>query len=198
MDSLAALVECGVLYVVAPVWLLAGFADFSCHRILRIEGSAGVRESSLHLLMLAQLGVAALAALLLDLTAAVFALMLVACLAHEVTTCLDLAYAESRREIPWYEQWVHGVQQAMPWAWLAGWMLVQAPQALALFGLGEAAPVWELRAKDPPISPVYLGTFLTAAALLVCGPFAYEWWRCWRAAETPGPTAPSRGLPTGP
>lgn len=187
MSSLAALIECGLLYVVAPAWLLAGFADSSCHRALRIEHSAGVRESLLHLLMIGQLAVAAAGAVLLDLTAGLFAVMLVACLAHEVTTCVDLAYAESRRRIPWFEQWVHGLQQALPWAWLAGWMLVEAPQALALFGLGDASPVWELRLKDPPLSPSYLVVFFTAAAGLVCAPFLHELWRCWRAEARPSP-----------
>lgn len=184
MPSLAALIECGLLYVVAPAWLIAGFADASCHRALRIEHSAGLRESLLHLLMIAQLAVAAAGALLLDPTAGLFAVMLVACIAHEATTCVDLAYAESHRRIPWFEQWVHGLQQALPWAWLAGWMLVQAPQALALFGLGDVAPVWELRPRTPPLSPYYLAAFFTAAAALVGGPFAYEWWRCWRTPAT--------------
>jgi hypothetical protein len=187
MPSLAALVECGLLYVVAPAWLLAGLADASCHRALRIEQSAGLRESLLHLLMIAQLAVAAAGALLLDLTAGLFTVMLVACLFHEATTCVDLAYAESHRRIPWFEQWVHGLQQALPWAWLAGWMLVGAPQALALFGLGDAAPVWELRLRNPPLPPPYLMAFFTAAAVLVGGPFAYESWRCWRAPATSSP-----------
>ena len=31
----------GLLYVVAPVWLLAGLADAVCHRVMRIEHNAG-------------------------------------------------------------------------------------------------------------------------------------------------------------
>jgi hypothetical protein len=184
--SLAALVEGGLLYVLAPVWLLAGFADFACHRILRIEHTAGVRESMLHLLMLAQLGVAILCALLLETTALVFAVMLAACLAHEITTCADLAYAERRRRIPWFEQWVHALQQSFPWAWLVGWMIVQAPQALALVGLGEVAPVWELRPRQPALPMAYLLTFFSGAAVLVVAPFAYEFWRCARADKPTG------------
>lgn len=184
MDSPAALLQFGLLYVLAPIWLLAGFADFACHRVLRIEYSAGVRESLLHLLMLAQLGVAILCALLLEPTALVFAVMLAACLAHEATTCADLAYAGSHRRIPWFEQWVHALQQSFPWAWLAGWMVVQAPQALALFGLGESAPIWELRLRQPQFPMAYLVTFFAGAAVLIVGPFAYEFWRCARAGTT--------------
>lgn len=181
MESAQILVEQGLLYVVAPVWLLAGLADAVCHRVMRIEHSAGVRESLLHLLMLAQLSVAALSPLLLQPTAAVFALMLIACLAHEATTCADLAWAASHRPVPWFEQWVHGVQQAMPWAWLTGWMIVYAPQALALLGLGGESRDWGLRPRQEPLPAGYVAAFLASSLLLVVLPFAYEWWRCWRA-----------------
>jgi len=187
LNTPAALIECGLLYFLAPLWLLAGAADFACHRVLHIEYSAGVRESLLHLLMLAQLAVAVLCALLLEPTALVFAIMLAACLAHEATTCADLAYAEKRRRIPWFEQWVHALQQSFPWAWLAGWMLVHSPQALAFIGLGEAAPVWELRLRQPPLPMTYLVAFCAGAALLIVAPFTYELWRCVRAGKSARP-----------
>ena len=49
----------------APVWLLAGLADYTCHRLQHIERNAGVRESALHVLMLAELGVGIFVALFL-------------------------------------------------------------------------------------------------------------------------------------
>ena len=182
------LVELGLLYLVAPLWMLAGLADSVCHRVMRIEHNAGVRESLLHLLMLAQLSVAALGPLLLQPTAAVFGLMLIACMAHEATTCADLAWAASHRRVPWFEQWVHGVQQAMPWAWLAGWMIVYAPQGLALFGLGGESPDWSLRPRQERLPAGYIAAFLGGSLLLVVLPFAYEWWRCRRARAHPEAT----------
>jgi hypothetical protein len=162
--------------------MLAGLADSACHRVMRIEHSAGLGESLLHLLMLAQLGVAILAPLFLDLTAAVLALMLVGCLAHEVTMCADLAYAVTRRQVPWFEQWVHGLQQAMPWAWTAGWMLLGGSQALALLGLGDAAPDWDLRLRSPQLPAAYLMSVIAGAIVFVWLPFLYEGWRCKRVA----------------
>ena len=41
----------------------------------------------------------------------------------------DLAYAQSRRPIPWFEQWVHGLQQALPWIAFAALVLLHWPQA---------------------------------------------------------------------
>ena len=182
-ESLPSLLAFGLLYVVLPFWMLAGLADFACHRDLRIEHNAGLGESLLHLLMLAELAVAILAPLFLDLTATVFAVMLIGCIAHEVTMCADLAYANSRRRVPWFEQWVHGLQQAMPWAWISGWMLLGGPQALALLGLGDEVPDWSLRLRSPSLPAPYLVAVLAGAAVLVWLPFLYECWRCQREAR---------------
>ena len=181
MDATAALLDSALLGILAPVWLLAGAADWACHRAQRIEHSAGLRESALHLAMLAELGVAVLVALLLEITAAALLLMLVACIAHELTTWADLAWASSKRTVPWYEQAVHGLQQVLPWAGLAGLAILHPEPALALVGLGDASAPWSLRWKDAPLPGAYLAGFLGAALVLVVGPFAAEFVRCWRA-----------------
>ena len=95
-----------LLYVVLPVWVLAGCADYLCHRAMRIEVTAGWRESALHWLMLVELGIGVGAVLLLQLNAAVIALFAAACVLHEITLWSDLAYANAHRQIPAIEQWV--------------------------------------------------------------------------------------------
>ncbi|MBG6082139.1 diguanylate cyclase [Rubrivivax gelatinosus] len=180
MDDTRTLLQAALLGVLAPVWMLAGSADWLCHRLQRIEASAGLRESALHLAMLAELGVAVLVALLLEASAAALALMFAACVAHELTTWADLAYADTRRDIPWYEQLVHGLQQVLPWAALAGIVVLDAGQALAALGLGREAADWSLRWKAEPLPGWYLAAFFGASLLLVLGPFAAEFRRCWR------------------
>jgi hypothetical protein len=176
----AALLQGALLGVLAPVWMLAGSADWLCHRVQRIETSTGLRESALHLLMLAELGVAVLVALFLETTAAALALMLAACVAHELTTWADLAYADTRRDIPWYEQLVHGLQQVLPWAAFAGIAVLSGDQALAALGRGSEAADWSLRWKAEPLPAWYLASFFGASLLLVLGPFVAEFWLCWR------------------
>ncbi|MGC4079799.1 MAG: diguanylate cyclase [Rubrivivax sp.] len=185
MDDTRTLLQLALLGVLAPVWILAGAADWLCHRVQRIEASAGLRESALHLAMLAELGVAVLVALLAEASAAALALMLAACVAHELTTWADLAYAEARRGIPWYEQLVHGLQQVLPWAAFAGIVLLNADQALAALGRGHEAADWSLRWKAEPLPGGYLAAFFGASLLLVLAPFAAEFRRCWH-------TRPSR------
>ncbi len=178
MDPASAVLEQALLFGVAPLWILAGTADFACHRVLHIEQSTGARESLLHLLMILELAVAALCPLLFQPNALLFMLMLVACIAHELTVWADLSYAEHRRRVPWFEQWVHALQQSLPWAWLGGWMLSNVPQTLALFGAGDVAPAWSLQSRQAPLPGGYLLAFIVASALLVTGPFLYELWRC--------------------
>ena len=56
-DPTAVALEAVLLYGVLPLWLLAGFGDWLCHRVQRIEHSTGLKESLLHLAMIAELGI---------------------------------------------------------------------------------------------------------------------------------------------
>src|SRR5690606_36994995 len=55
-----------LLYFLLPLWLLAGFADWLCHRRARISLNAGPKESLLHLLMLLEVSVPLLLALFFE------------------------------------------------------------------------------------------------------------------------------------
>src|SRR3954470_16579939 len=88
-----------LLYFIMPVWFLAGVADYLCHRATDIEHTAGPKESLLHLLMFAEVAVPLLMCLFLDINALVFAIMIVAFLAHEATALWDVSYAIKRRYV---------------------------------------------------------------------------------------------------
>jgi hypothetical protein len=45
-----------LVYVVLPLWVIAGFADYLCHRASNIGHANGMRESIIHWLMLAEVG----------------------------------------------------------------------------------------------------------------------------------------------
>src|SRR5438874_9621319 len=53
-----------LMYVVLPLWLAAGFADYICHRASHIERTSGWKESMLHLVQFGEMAVPVLAALL--------------------------------------------------------------------------------------------------------------------------------------
>jgi hypothetical protein len=120
--------------------------------------------------------------------------MLAACIAHELTLWWDLAYASARRVIPPIEQWVHGVQLALPWV---GWFSLAAlhpTQALALLDPAGGAADWRLQWKTHPLPAHTVAAVLAGAAVLVLLPFAQELWRCLHARKTElRPASPPSG-----
>lgn len=188
-DATAAFLQQLLLWVVLPGWVASGVADWYCHKVERIEHSAGFPESLLHLAMLGELGLGVLAAAVLEINAAVLWLLLVLCVLHEATMLVDLAYAARRRRIPVAEQWVHGVQQAAPWFALLLLAAIHHPQALAAIGLGAATPDWQWRFKTPPLPPAAWG-LVGLGGLVLVGCFVGEASRSWRERH-----APARALP---
>ncbi len=170
-----------LMYFVVPVWLMAGFADWLCHRATNIETTSGAKESVLHLLLFAEVAGPFLAALLLDINALVLAFMIVMFFVHEATTLWDLSYAVNLREITPIEQHVHSYLEMMP---LMGVLLVAArhwPQFLALFGFGDEAPRFDIALKAPPLPLAYIISALVAALLFAVLPYTEELWRGLRA-----------------
>lgn len=178
MDATAHLLERLLLGALLPVWMLAGLADWACHRRERIEASAGWRESALHLLMIGELGLAVVLLLWWQVTATVLLLVLAACVLHEITLWCDLTYASTKRVIPPIEQWVHGLQMGLPWLGLLTLCIAYRGQALAILGLGGEAVDWGLRLRDPPVPAEAKAAVLAGAALAVVLPFLQEWQRC--------------------
>jgi hypothetical protein len=90
----------GVLkYFLLPLWIAAGFGDYLCHRATNIATTSGPKESLLHLLQFAEMAVAVLAAMFLEINSFVLLVMLICFLLHEATALWDLSYASSTREI---------------------------------------------------------------------------------------------------
>lgn len=166
-----------LLYFILPLWLLAGLADWACHRASDIAHTAGPAESALHLLMFAEIAVPLLACLLLEINALVFAVMLAAFVLHEATALLDVSYAQKRRYISPFEQHVHSFLELLPL--MAGVLvaLLHWDAFLSLFGLSAAPADWTPRLKEPPLPAEYIAALLGAAVLLEAGPYLEELWR---------------------
>jgi hypothetical protein len=194
LDATARLLQELLLFGLIPVWLLAGFGDWLLHRRQCIESVVGWREPALHLLMVAELGTAVLAVLLLQITAAVLVLLLLACIAHEVTLWSDLAYAAARRNIPVPEQWVHGLQIVLPWAGLVLLAVIHHDVVTALLVDGPAAVDWSVRLKEPPLPATHVLGVVLGGVTLVGLPFFGELLRGLRAAHRAAVHAPHERL----
>ncbi len=166
-------------YGVLPAWLVAGGADWLCHRRTDIAHTSGPRESVFHLVLFLQIAVPALLALWLQISTALLAIMALGVLAHMVTSWWDTSFAQPRRHIAPIEQQVHS------------WLEMLPLFALILAGLLHpdqfTAPDWTLQARAEPVRPwnVLVPLGFGAALALICE----ELVRGLRASRA-NPTAP--------
>jgi hypothetical protein len=173
-----------LMYIIMPVWSIAGFLDWLWHRQTKIETTSGVKESIMHLLMMAEAGAPILTGLFLEMNAGALALMGAGWLIHDLTVAWDVSYTASRRIIYPREQHTHGYMQTIPFDIVAVLACLHPEQSLALFGLGKEKPDFKLRFRKPPV-PLKDFAAIVACMGLVSGlPHVEELWRCYRAQQS--------------
>lgn len=168
-----------LLFILIPIWLIAGFFDWISHRRTDISHTSGLAESRLHILMLGEVGLPILAGLFLDINAGVLAFMAFCLIAHEATAWWDLHYSSPRREIPPFEQMVHSFQEVIPLAAFACVAMLHWNQFAALLMLSADAR-FALEGKRDALPASYLVAVLIATFAFVILPFAEEFLRCRR------------------
>jgi hypothetical protein len=171
-----------LLYFILPLWLSAGFADWLCHRAAHIETTTGAKESLLHLLMFAELGIPLLAALFLEVNTLIIAIMIVAFLLHEATALWDVSYAVTARVVTPFEQHVHSFLELMPLMALLSVVSLHWGQFLAAFGAGHEQPGFELARKAQPLPVLYVSVVLALIVLFELLPYMEELIRGLRAS----------------
>lgn len=163
-----------LVWGIFPLWLMAGGADWLCHRASRIDRTSGVRESLFHLVMFAQIALPVVAALFLRLNALMLVLCGAAVLAHMATTLLDTTYSQPRRHISPIEQQVHSYLEMLP---------LFAFAIVLVIHWGEwRQPEWRFAARETRLPTVAVAVTLVAllvTLILICE----EIWRCWRTAK---------------
>lgn len=170
-----------LMYFVLPVWLIAGFADWLCHRATHIESTTGAKESLIHLLMFAEVGIPLLAAMFLEVNALVIAVMIVTFFVHEATAMWDVRYATTARTVSPIEQHVHSFLEMIP---LMGVVIVVAlhwGQFLALFGAGTEKARFDLTWKQEQLPVTYIAAVMVIIVLFELLPYVEEFFRGLRA-----------------
>lgn len=175
-------------YVVLPLWLLAGVADFATHARTRIAETSGSHESALHLLQTAEIGVPVLLVLLLQVNALTLAVMILGVAAHTVTAYRDVRYTARLRYISPFEQFVHNFLNVLPLMALAIVIVLHWP-AFTTFLAPLAAPpgAWTLQWRDPPFDRGVIAAVLVASVLFGVVPGLVEFTRTLRARGQPAP-----------
>ena len=140
------------------------------------------------ILLIGETGIAVLAAMWFEINALILALCILAFLAHEITSSLDIHYASHRRLITAGEQRIHDFLTAIPFAVLLIVCVINPGQFAALFGAGSETADFTLRFKAQPLPTWYLAAWL---ALSPINGLLYleEFIRCVRARRH-APSAP--------
>jgi hypothetical protein len=154
----------------------AGLADWLCHRAARIETTAGPKESAIHLLLLAELGVPTLACLFLEITPPVIALSLATFVVHQATALWDLEYATKHREISPVEQQVHSLLELNPFMAIVLIASLRWPEVVALMRGDTKAGDFGLRLRKPPLPARYVISLHGSIVLFNGLPYLEELW----------------------
>lgn len=169
-----------LMYLVYPVWVLTGLADWWAHRRTRIEITSGLKENALHWLMYAEIGMGMLAVAFLEINAAVLAIVFAVYLVHEATVYWDLHDSTMKRDVGPFEQMVHSFMELLP--------LVSLALLATIADRGD----WSLQFKLNPWPPEYLLLAGGASVLFNAIPLAQETHSCWRARRRTRPSPAPR------
>jgi len=163
-----------LVYVVLPLWVIAGFLDYLCHRASdRSGGGVLPRESLLHWLMVGEAAVPLLLAVFFEINALVIATMLVALIAHEIAGYYDLKLAMATRQVTVFEHQVHSALEILPFTAILLVMARHWTQTCALFGSGPEHAEFDLNWK-PPVSWSSLIPPALFFFAFIIGPYAEE------------------------
>jgi hypothetical protein len=161
-----------LMYVILPLWLAGGFADYLCHRAAHIERTSGWKESLLHLAQFAEMGLPVLAALMLEINAGVILMMMICLVLHEATAIWDVRYANATRTVRPIEQHVHSMLEMLPFTGLLLVIALHWEQFIALFGIGSAR--FEFVPKSDPLPWSYILTMLALTLIFELLPYLEE------------------------
>jgi hypothetical protein len=172
-------------YVLLPGWYVPGLLDWWYHRRSRIEHNAGVTESLMHALQMAECGAGIALGIVCEIDAGVLAVLAGIAALHTATAYVDVAYANGRREIVPGEQHVHSFLETLPLATLAMTACRHPRQWRALLGLSSERPRFAFKLKRP-IPLGYFASVMAGSIAFIALPYAEELLRCVRYRPSTG------------
>jgi hypothetical protein len=138
-----------LVWVVYPLWLIAGFLDYLLHRKTRIERTSGPKESWLHVAQFASLGIPLILLTFLMVTPLVITIVSGTLVTHTALSIADVSYTEGRRYISPLEQHAHAFMNVLP--------LVATGIAVMLSWNELMNAGWVIESKSDPIPRLSAG-----------------------------------------
>ncbi|MET9905417.1 diguanylate cyclase [Streptomyces sp. NPDC006476] len=174
-----------LLYGLLPGWFAPGLADWVMHRRTRIEDTSGTKESLIHSLMMAEIGVPIALTLRYEVNPLLLSVQLGGAAVHEATALWDVRTAVgSDREVKPVEQHIHSFLESLPFGALAALMCLHADQVTSLLRGGGGDPdAWRLVPRRRPLSRGYLAGIAVAIGTCVVLPYGEELLRCVRTGR---------------
>jgi hypothetical protein len=179
MDTSTLLIDI-LLYVFLPLWGLAGFVDWCCHRATKIEQTSGVKESLMHSLMGIQMGIPILLCLLFTVNVLILIICIITWISHEIVAHHDVRYAAPRREISIWEMHAHTYLGSLPLYMLTSIVVINWEQFQLLISLNWAGSMSFIQVEEPHGTPLFLPTYLIFMSIVCVFPYIEENIRCLR------------------
>jgi len=172
-----------ILYICLPTWVIAGFADWWCHRKTKIEETSGLKESLMHSLMGLQVGFPIVVSLFFEVNVLILLVCLLVLISHEIVAHHDVVYSSPVREITIWEVHAHAFLSTIPFYIFALIVVRRWETFLKMITLDWSGELGlELRTESlggDHFVPVYLVFMLIVGVL----PYVEENLRCWRASR---------------
>jgi hypothetical protein len=172
-----------ILFGLLPLWGIAGFIDWCCHRATRVEATSGVKESLIHSLMGVQLGIPIALCLMFEVNVLVLLVCIAMWIAHEVVAHWDVHYATPRRHISIWEVHVHNYMATVPLYLLMLVAVLNWPIVLKLVTFDWSGQFGLHLLAERPGGSGYLPGYLAFMAFLCVFPYLEENIRCLRHAR---------------
>lgn len=167
-----------ILYVFLPLWGVAGFADWCCHRATKIEHTSGLRETAVHSLMGLQMAAPILLCLLFKVNVMLLLICFAAWIAHEIAAHYDVHYAAPRRHISKWEMHAHNYLSTLPLYMMLLIIVINWPVFLKLISLDWAGEFEFIRMPYAHGGDSYLPYYLIFMAGVCVLPYTEENLRC--------------------
>jgi hypothetical protein len=172
-----------ILFGLLPLWGIAGFIDWCCHRATRVESTSGLKESLIHSLMGIQLGIPIVLCLMFEVNVLVLLICFAMWIAHEFVAHWDVHYAAPRRHISIWETHVHNYMATVPLYLLMLVVVLNWNVTLKLVTLDWSGGFTLRLLAERPGGSAYLPAYLVFMGILCVFPYLEENVRCLRHAR---------------
>lgn len=173
-----------LMYGLLPAWFIPSLLDWNQHRRSRIEVTSGTRESLIHLLMMAEVGLPLTMVLLCEVNPLVLSTIAASIVAHEATALWDVSTAEdSGREVTPFEQHVHSFLESMPIMAASALGCLRWRQVRDLLQGARTRDAWRLRWKQNRLPGGYLAAVGAGVVAAIAVPYGEELYRCVTKAD---------------